>query len=337
MADLTYPTVQRLEEIEQDLLPTLTLADPVFSEFPIEDDADDVLRWEQMDNYKGLQAIRGLNGDPPNVTRTGLKSYLATPGVFGEYETVDEREITKRRKSGTFDQRIDITDIVLEMQNHLLTRELDRMRYQAWTLAATGTITTITKDGVTLYSDAFPLQTYTAAVPWGPTTTATATPLFDLRTVKLLARGHSVDFGSTATVYANQTTVNYMLNNTNAADLGGKRVLYGATVNALPDANRLYLENGLPQVVPYDGGYYNEAGQFVLFIPNNVAILFGKRPNGRPVGAYRRVFNAVSKSPGSYMQVLEDPNVVPPRVTVHRGHSGGVVVRYPSSIVIMKV
>lgn len=331
--DYQYPTVQRLQQIEQDLLPSLIAGDPIFDLFPIMDDTDDVLRWEQRDNYKGLQQIRGLNGDPPKVVHTGGKGYIAQPGVFGEQYNIDERELTKRRKDGTFDQHADITDLVRLGQDFLLGRELDRMRYVGWTLATTGTISIANADGVILYADTFPLQTFTASVSWA--TLATATPLADLRSVKLLQRGHSVDFGSRAILYVNQTTANNLMNNQNASDLFGRRGMYGATFNSLANDNSVLLENGLPQIEVYDAGYYNDAGVFTLYIPNNTGILAGMRPNGQPVGEYRRTYNATNNGGGSYMKVVQDQNDVPARVTIHRGHNGGVVVFFPSALVVM--
>lgn len=333
--DFVYPTVQRLMQIEQDLLPSLIADDPIFDVFPIEDDNDDVLRWEQLDNYKGLQQIRGLDGDPPKVQRTGAKSYLAEPGVFGEQANIDERELTKRRRFGSFENHMDVTDLVRMVQDFLITRELDRMRYIGWTLATTGTITVQDKDGVTMYADSFPLQTFTAGVTWA--TLATSTPLANLRAIKLLARGHSVDFGSKATLYVNQTTANNLMNNQNAADLFGRRGMYGATFNSLANDNSILLENGLPQIVVYDGGYYNDQGVFTLFIPTNTGVLVGGRPGGQPVGNYRRTFNATNNGGGSYMKIVDDEDDVPRRITIHRGHNGGPVVKFPSALVILNI
>lgn len=336
MSDLAYPTVERLMALEQrDLIPTLTLDDPIFDLFPITDDMADMLRWSIKDNIKGLQAPRGLNGDPPKVQRSGLKEFLTEAGVYGEYMTIDERELTKRRMNNAFDKKIDISDLVRDAQDELLGRELDRMRFNAWTLATTGVITITDKDGVTTYTEVFPVQTFTAGTSWA--TTSTSTPLANLRSTKLLGRGHSVDFGSRAKVYVNQVTANNAMANTNAADLGGKRLSNGATINSLAGDNAILLENGLPQLEVYEGGYINEAGVFTLFIPNNVGVLVGGRPNGAPVGTYRRTFNATSKDTGSYMKIVEDEDDVPARVTVHRGHNGGPIIFYPNAVVILAI
>jgi hypothetical protein len=294
---------------------------------------DDVLRWEQMDNIKGLQMVRGLNGEPGNITRVGMKDWVVTPTVYGEMGNVDERELTKRRKLGSVNEKIDITDIIAQIQTQQLTRELARMAQICWTVATSGTYSVYNRDGQIVSSDSFPIQTYTCSPGWG--TVLTATPLLDLRAMKLLARGHSVDFGSKATIYMNQGTANNVLGNQNAADLFGRRGMYGATLNSIKSDNAILMENGLPQIEVFDGGYIDDTGKFTLYIPNNKAVLSGLRPNGAPVGRYRRTFNAVSRGTGSYMVIKEYEDEVPPKITVQRGHSGGPVLYWPSSLVMI--
>lgn len=330
-----YPSVQALEQIEQDLLPVLQPVDPIFDFFPIEETMDDVLRWEQLDNFRGLQQIRGLEGEFQHVARVGAKGYLMEPGVYGEDSTLGERELTKRRKWGSFTDRLDVSDQILEINNDLITREFNRIRQILWTLASTGTFSVSNADGTVVQTDAFPLQTFTASIGWG--TKVTAIPLSDLRSVKLLGRGHSVDFGSKARAIGNQTTVNNLLGNLNANDLFGKRGPNGSTFNSLTNDNTILLENGLPQVEAFDDGYYDDNNAFQLFIPNNVLVVFGVRPNNRPVGKYRKTYNANTDKPGSFMTLKDTKGETVRRITVGRGHNGGPVIQFPSAIVIMNV
>lgn len=332
-----YPSQQTLEAIEQDLLPVLTAADPIFGEFPIDETNDTVLRWEQMDNYRGLQAIRGYNNELPKVARVGAKGFLMSPGVFGEHQTIDEQELTERRRLGSFTDRIDVTDLVRQIEEHLMTREIDRIRTILWTLVTTGTFSISTKDGVIEKTDTFPIQTFTSSPAWS--TLASATPLADLRTVKLLARGHSVSFGNKAHLYINQTQANYLLENLNAGDLYGRRGTAGSTFNTMADDNRIFFENDLPQIVVYDEGYYDELGVFQLFIPTGKGVLIGGRPNGRPVGNYRMTYNANGNAPGSFMRVVDTgPETPSPRkVIVERGHNGGPVIFFPSAVVLLNI
>lgn len=339
MADnLIYPTSQKLMMIEQDLLPVMVENDPVFSIMPMQNEDDDILRWEQKDNFKGLQQIRGLNGDPPRIARIGGKSFVAQPGYYGEFGVVDEREITKRRKWGTFGEPIDIEEPVLEIQAQLLQRRLNRVRRIAWNLLVNGTFSVSTREGVILHTDTYSLQTYTALVAWG--TVATARPLADLRLMKLLSRGSSIVFDAQSRIYANASTINNVLQNQNAVDLYGQRVGGGNTVNTVMAANAIFLSNDLPQLVPYDEGFIDDSGTFQLFIPNGVAIGVGRRTNGAALGAYRMTRNAQNPgaAPGPYTQVIDNlGRGVPRQIEVHDGHNGGPVLWYPSAIVRMAV
>lgn len=337
---LVYPTSQRLMMIEQELLPVMTLDDPIFQIFPIEQEDDDLLRWEQKDNYKGLQQIRGLNNLPPRIARIGGRGFVATPGYYGEFGTVDEREITKRRKWGTFGQPIDISEPVLEIQEQLLSRRLNRIRQISWLLATTGTFAVSNAQGVLMHTDAYTLQTYTALVPWA--TTDTAAPLADFRLVKILSRGSSIVFDNQSVAYGNAVTVNNLMMNTNPEDLFGRRLAMGSTLNSLSDTNGIFLSNDLPRVVPYDEGYLDENGVFQLFIPNNVLILVGRRTSGARIGAYRMTRNANNPDagPGPYTRVIDNISTtreVPRQINVHDGHNGGPVMYFPSAIVRMTV
>ena len=78
--DYLIPTTMELKAIEQDLLPRLTMERPVFDFFPISESDDSVVAWEQLDNFKGLQAVRGIGGAPSKVIRGGVSRYVMEPG-----------------------------------------------------------------------------------------------------------------------------------------------------------------------------------------------------------------------------------------------------------------
>src|SRR5579872_7311572 len=125
MSQFVYPTNQEIMSIAQDKMPRLTADRPVFDFMPIRALDATLLVWEQLDNFRGLQQIRGLNGAPPVVKPVGIKQYLYAPGYYGEFITINEQEITTRRAPGTFGQPINISDLVLERQDQLLQRRLD--------------------------------------------------------------------------------------------------------------------------------------------------------------------------------------------------------------------
>jgi hypothetical protein len=338
MPTLTYPSPQELKEIEQDLLPVLTQDDPVFDEFPLTEVNATRVRWEQMDNFAGLQAVRGYNGQPGKVNRVGAKGYDQEPGVYGDFTVLDEKELTELRQFGKYEEFISINDLVALAQQHLLTRRIDRVLSVLWTLLTTGSFSVAKASGEILHTDTFPIQTHSAAVDWS--TLASATPLTDLRAIKLKARGHSVNFGRQAKLYMNQTEVNNFLMNTNSADFGRVRGESGATVNDLAAANAILAANDLPQVVPYDKGYYTDAGVFTLFIPDGKGVLVGGRTNGAKLGEYRMTRNAENPNcePGAYTRVIDKGETqVPRNIEVHDGHNGGSVIYYPSGVVAVSL
>jgi hypothetical protein len=339
MADtFTYPTSRELKEIEQEKLPVLTEDDPIFQEFPITETAQWRLTWEQLDNYTGLQQVRGLEGQPGKVKMVGSKQYDFEPGVYGEFTTLGEKRLTEARQRGTFDQPVSIDYEVGNAQTMLLNRRLDRVRYIIWTLLSTGVFSVAKDDGSILHTDIFPLKTYSAAVAWA--TSATAVPSLDIRGAKLKSRGQSVDFGRGAKIYANQITVNQLLTNTNPNDFFGRRAASGATLNSLDDMNAILGANDLPSIVPYDLGYLDDTGTFVPFIPNNKAVLIGRRTNGANLGEYRmtRNFQNPNMDPGPYTRVIDHGEAqIPRRIDVHDGHNGGPVIYFPGAVVVLTV
>jgi len=71
--NLIYPEVFEIQEIERDLLPTLTMDNPIFEIMPIVEVNATRLRWIQGDAYTGLTALRGLDGQPGKRLAVDLK------------------------------------------------------------------------------------------------------------------------------------------------------------------------------------------------------------------------------------------------------------------------
>lgn len=341
MGTFTYASSAELRQVAQDKLPNLEANRPIFSILPIETVDAHILMWEQEDNYVGLQQIRGLNGQPGRVKKTGAKRYLMQPGIYGEYSNIDELELTERRQYGQFGQPVSIDDLVMKEQDRLLTRRLDRIEKIGWDLLTTGTFSVAGPDGLTYQTDTFALQTQSGS-DWS--TVASATPLADFRATQLLSRGHSVSFGPEARAIMNRVTANYLLANTNAADLGGKKGMGLQSLTSIGDVNRILTGEGLPTIEIFDGGYLNDAGTFVPFIANDKVVVVGRRTDGGRIGEYRMTRNANNPNlaPGAYMEVIDrgEPGPgrqVPRTIEVHDGHNGGPVIYFPSAIVIVSV
>lgn len=338
MPDFVYPTNAELQLIRQVKEPVLLLGDPIFRELPVVNVDAAILSWEQMDDFVGLQGVRGIGGQPGRVAATGGKRFTVVPGYYGEFMTIDEVELTTRRPYGAFSGPVNIADLVAMRQDQLLNRRIDRWRYTGWTLLGTGTFSATTSDGQVVHTDTYSLQTFSAGTAWS--TVATATPLANLRAIKLLGRGKGVSFGRQARLYLNQKTANDLLNNTNANDLGGKRVVAGNTLNSLDDINRILASDDLPQIVVYDEGYYDDTGTFQLFIADGKGVLVGQRGPGQPVGdmAATRNANNPNMEPGPYTKVVDNGDRAVPRVIeVHDGANFAPRVYYPGSIVRLNV
>jgi hypothetical protein len=338
MADFTYPTSMELTEISRSLLPDLTQDDIIFKLLPIREVDSHILEWEQQDNYQGMQQFRGLNGDPPRVKALGAKKFLLQPGVYGEFMPVDESDLTVRRKFGTLNTPINIDDLVMQRAEQLLHRRIKRIKFIGWKLLTDGAFYINAPNGATAHVDIYKTQTYVAALSW--VNANTSTPLQDLRNIQQMSLGYSINFGSNAIALMNRVTANYMLSNTNPADLGGKRTAGLSNILSMKQINELLTGEDLPNIQIYEGGYEDEAGVYNRFIPTGRIVIVGARSDGGRIGEYRMTRNAnnATLGPGAYMKVVDNVNrEVPRRIDVHDGHNGGPVLYYPSAIISMSV
>jgi len=335
---VTFPSSSELMLIQQSLLPSLTEDDLIFRLFPIENRDTALVEWEQKDNYTGLMQIRGLDGEPPSIPNIQYKKYRMEPGAYGEFAPVNELEMTVRRAPGTFNQPINLDDIVVTRTEQLLQRRLDRIRWILWTLAISGTFTVPGVNGQVLHAGSFAIQTMTASPAW--TTVATSTPLADLRTLITLFAGTSTTFGTGSRLIMNRLTFNQMIANTNANDLGGRRAAAGQTVNSLNDINSILLANDIPTIEIYDRGYIPDGGTWTRFIPNGKVVVIGERPNGETVGEFQMTRNANNPdfAPGPYTFVndsLDGGHPVPRKIRVDDGFNGGPAIFFPGAVIVL--
>lgn len=342
-ADVIFPTNEKLSDIAQEKLPALEADREIFKIFPIRNQDEWEYSWEQLDRFKGLQKIRGLNSEPTRVKQVGINRFQAKPGVYGEFQLLEEDQLARARSMGTFGKPIDLTELVLRAQDLLLQRRLDRIEAIGWLALTTNTFSVAAPSGAIMHTDTFNFRTFTSAVGW--TTPATSTPLNDFRTVTLLHRGYSVSFDSSATAYMNRTTYYAYINNTNTNDLFGRRTMGLGTINNVTEINKLMQGDDLPMIKIYDNTYLDENENNVLFIPDGKVVLVGKRPGNVPVGGYIMTRNISNPSftPGAYTRVVDSAsgennmNPIPRKIAIHDGHNGGPAVEYPSSVVIMTV
>jgi hypothetical protein len=337
MADLILPTSATLKEVERELLPRLTQDDPIFDFFPTAEEDADVLMWEQWARITGLQQARGIGGEFPVVPPVALRRFVMTPGYYGEFQPIDEVQLTRRRKPGTFGEPADVSDLVTPAQQQLLQRRLDRLRWILWTMLSTGSISVPGPNGSLVHADSYDTQDVTAAVAWSNLTSAT--PLADFRSAQLLSRGYSIDFGSAAMAFMNRTTFNYLMANRNASDFWGRRLQYGQTVNDREGINRLLMGEDLPQIVVYDLTWLDAYYNVNLFIPTGTIIILGKRPGGEKLGRFVYTRNAANpgQNPGPFTRVVDsaDYGRYPRRLEVYDAFNGGPEIWYPFGAVVI--
>ena len=330
MADFSYSDARTLTEAGKEKMHVLEQDDPIFEYFPIEEKDVSIISWEQEDADKGLQQVRGINGAPKHVKALGAKRFTVEPGVFGEFRNIDEKELTERRKLGTYDQHIDIDDLVAKEQDRLLGRENDRIRVVLWLLVTRGEYNLLSETGQMIYAAAFLFPTFTAPVPWSDP--VNSTPIADIR--NLMLQGIDLitdaDFGAQGKLYLNQKKIQQMIANKNPDDLGGRFTNISAA-KGLARINEILTEEGLPTIVGHNGSYVDENGQKQRMVPDDAGVLFGYRRE--TMGSYTMTRNATNPNsePGPYDEVIE--NRRPPKtIEVHRGHNGGPEIHFGKSI-----
>src|SRR6478735_5152165 len=173
----SFQTNAALTQVSQNLIQAATLDDPIFKIFPIRSRNASRLRWTIKDNYKGLMKLRGLGGEPTSVQRVATNVYEDIPGVYGEFMTIDEIEMTNRAAGvpADFTVPIAVGDLVAESQEQLTLRQVQRMKQICWTLAITGTFSVALPQGGIGHTGSYTPQAANVSPLWS--TTATATPL----------------------------------------------------------------------------------------------------------------------------------------------------------------
>lgn len=307
------------------------------------------VEWDELDNERGRTSVHTMDTDPIVKGRPGsaLKSYEPIP--HKEAELVKESEMLKARAWGTLGGVISIEDLVMERFRAAMGKDDITIEVEIWS-ALSGALS-INENGFIL-SETFPIQEFTPTIAWDQV--ATATPLKDFNAIKLLFRGTGAS-AQGAQCWVNAGTFNKLLENTNADDLRGFNVEnFKSAAFDLDQFNKLLEARGLPVFKIYDEGWYDDAGNFQLFIPTGKAIIIGRRPPGQPVGEYKttqtlhRNVNGVP-APGrfAFITTNDKPNAIGmttvsladlgaganPNIKVVHGVYGGPVIKYPRSVV----
>lgn len=342
MPTYTFPHNYEIEEIERLKAPRRTAKSPIFEIMPIESApaGSYMLEWDQKDNYTGMQQWRGLNNEPATVNRKGGKRFSAFPGVYGEKIVIREDELTRRKSvrglSGAAGP-VDLSDLVMEAHEQLLDRRIVRIESILATYLISGSFTVAGPNGTTVFQGSYTRQQITPSVAWS--TLATSTPLADMMGYVDKEDGQDVNFRASGGAYQlmNSVTSRYVLKNSNDADLGGKLVAGGNTINGLAPVNDILGDYDVPPIKIYNGGYHNDAGTWTKYIPDGKVLVVGKRTSGVRVGAYRYTINQVGLDARTapYVAVKVREELTPEVVEVHDHHNGGPVLQYPGALIVV--
>lgn len=337
----TYPTNAELTQLEPELVARKSNERLGLQLMPIRNVNAAKVQWNVRDNYFGMQQLRGIDGSPPRVQRVGDKTFEYDPGAFGEYIQIGETELTKRAASVADNRPVNITDLVTQAQDQLLTRRLDRIEFLNWELLLKGEFKVSSASGAIEFKAAYSVQKYDAAVAWS--NTATSTPISDIQDAVLLGQGSGSAFDQGARVYVNQKTMSNIRKNRNAADAYGLRTGGGDTASVSFSALNTYLAGeGLPQFAVYDEGYFNDSNAWTNFIPDNLAVMVGRRLDGSTIGEYIMTRNARNGlQSGPHTIVTDRTSDVRAGeavdIRVEDGHNGGPVIYRPKSIIVLKI
>lgn len=338
MATYTYPKTSTLIKVAQNLIPSMTMDDPIFKLFPIKNQNASRIRWEIKDNFGGLMKLRGLGGEPTGMSRVGSNVYEALPGYYGQFGSLDEEELTTRAQNlENMEVNIPVTDMISELQEQLMILQINRARQLTWALAIAGTFSIPLPNGGIGHSGSYTVQSANLST-WDDF--ANATPMADLLGLQVAyGRGTSTSFMAGSEVWMNSKTANDAMNNRNANDLGGRLVAGGETINDLAGVNRILLARNSPTINVYDDGYINDSGVFTLFIPDDVIMVVGKRPSGDTPGNFIMTKHAINGGGiGAYTDVIDMTSgpmrKIPPKIEVHGGFHGGPVMVRPSQLII---
>ena len=188
---------------------------------------------------------------------------------------------------------------------NLIDRFIKRYKNNVWTLFTTGTYSVLGPKGDYIGGDSYNFQSFTVTTAWSDF--SAAVPIEDLRNMRLQHRGTSSSFGRKGKIYLQSQDVINLLSNTNANDLGAKRVITqnaGAQPFQLGDVNRFLLDSDLPEIVEYDEFLPTSATNFAtsipsatgggpfpytMYIPYQTGVAIGARDYGEPIGDYTMI------------------------------------------------
>lgn len=281
--------------------------DPFVKAFPLADRDVWKVQWDQKESPYGLLPQGALDVPPALMTQPGVRVYEVEPGVYRGYTQINETELTKSRKPGTLYDPIDVgqrlNDIMLYFGEQLAGRI-----YKIYAdLGVNGYFNNQSLNGV---QHTYKINGYQrlSMSAWAGSPT-TATPIDDLRVAATtLNRGTSSRFGMKSKLLMTDEAVSTLLATTQIRSTF--KSAYGASflaafdnankngpqppLNGDQSLNKLFVGMGLPEIVPWNRGYYpllsdvqnRTKANFTKFLGTTSAVWLGYRPNNQQLGQF---------------------------------------------------
>lgn len=303
MLTLTFPTNAELTEVVQEY-EAQTQNYKGAEILPETDSMSQKIRWDERDRERGMTAPHTMDSDPKIDKRQGSKTHEYEPIPFKETDLMKESEILNARELGTLNGTINLSREIARIAKNRLDKTKARVEWLRWQTLR-GQIS-INENGVKV-TENFNVQNYVVLSDWDDL--ANAKIIRDVNRLALMFRGTGAS-PKGAKIFLNQTTMNWVLENQNEADIKGfQNSNYLNLTYSVDEVNKILTGRNLPTFEVYDEFWVDENNNEQFFIPDGEIVVVGARPGGQKVGDVRntpslhRVKNGMP-APG-YFNVLE--------------------------------
>ena len=173
----TFPTNVELEQVVQEYViqPDMFMGEKIL---PVVESMAQKVRWDELDNERGMTAPHNMGTDPKVDKRPGSKTREYEPIAFKETDLLKENEMLRARELGTLGGVINLNREIARIVKARMDKTKIRQEMIRWQTLR-GQLS-INENGVKV-SETFPIQTYNSLVDWD--TLGTATPLRDFNAV----------------------------------------------------------------------------------------------------------------------------------------------------------
>lgn len=309
--------------------------DPFVEKFPLADRDVWKVTWDQRESPYGILPQGTLDSPPVLMTMPGVRVYEVEPGVYRGYTLLTESELTKSREPGTLADPLNIPERLSTVMMYFGEMLANRVFKTFADLGVNGYFNNQSADGV---QHTYKINGYQriSMSAWAGSPT-TATPIDDLRVAaSTLNRGTSSRFGAKSQLLMTDEAITTLLATTQIRSTF--KSPYGATILApfdianatgrQPDTgagaqsmNKLFMGMGLPEIVPWNRGYYpllsdvqnRTKTNFSKFLGSTSAVWLGYRPNKQPLGQFtfaRHLGNTMGAKADYNVESVKSPGSV---------------------------